>query len=672
LPFVTLPPAWVADPDRPTPDDAATPDPADSARVEESALVTDASDIDVRSVDMRSVRRAPSSTLVAERPRRGPVTASAPRTEGWWRPIDFGVVFLFLLGGWIVTSLMWVDPVHATTAANGTDQAFFEWMLSHGVRVFTHGENPLFTSQMNAPLGVNLMSNTGLLGLAIPFAPLTAWFGPSAVFVLIIMLGLSGTAFAWYYVLARHLVHHRLAAFVGATFCGFGPGIVTHTNAHPNLTAQFVIPFIVWRALALRSSRRPVRDGVILGVLVTYQVFLNEELLFLTALAGCLFVGGYLAFRPKAFRPAIRPVSIGLGVAAGVTLPLVAYPLWYQFYGPQHFNGLPLFLQSYRLPLKSFITLPTMSLWGQPTTLASSTEQNSFLGWAIVIAALATVVLLWRRRPEVRVLAIIGFLFAYASLGDLVSVNGADAHRVSLWSHLNKVVLFDSVLPSRLALVLVPVVGVLIAFGVADAAAAGRAAIRSDNALKLSGAVLGAAGLVAAVITILPTPVPTAPRPVVPHFFTSGDWKPYVPAGSSVLSATPYDYIPTMQWAIATGLDIRVPGGYFLGPEAKAKDAAHPNQFRGQYGPVYRNTMMVLGSVGNDTWHLQGDVAYWQQKTISDLAYWHTSIIVLTADQPNGAESKQTIDTLLGRPGLQVDDVWLWDVRWTWTAAKGQ
>src|SRR5262245_33116543 len=266
----------------------------------------------------RSVRRVFRTD--ADRPAR-------PRMP--WNKTDAIVAFVFVLGGYLVTSQMWRDPNGKTTAANGTDQTFFEWMLVHGLRVFTHGDNPLFTSQLNAPLGVNLMSNTGLLGLSLPFAPLTAIIGPGPTFVLLIMLGLAGTAFAWYYVISRHFVGDRIAGFVGGVVCGFGPGIVTHANAHPNLTAGFLVPLILWRALALRSSRRPVRDGLILGALATYQVFINEEVLFLTAFAGTLFVLMYLAFRPAAARGAVRPVLIGLLTAGALGLVLVAYPLYF-------------------------------------------------------------------------------------------------------------------------------------------------------------------------------------------------------------------------------------------------------------------------------------------------------------------------------------------------------
>jgi hypothetical protein len=579
------------------------------------------------------------------------------------QPIDGLIALFFLACGYYVTSAWWHSPNSLTPIPNGTDQTFFEWMFVHGVRVFTHGENPLFTSQLNAPVGVNLMSNTSLLGLALPFAPLTAWLGPAPVFVLAIMLGLSGTAFAWYWVLSRHIVHNRIGAFVGGLVCGFGPGIVTHANAHPNLTAQFVLPFIVWRALAIRHSNRLVRDGVILGLLITYQVFLNEELLFLTAFAGLLFGLSYAVFRRPEARRAVQPMALGFGVALAVAAPLLAYPMWFQFYGPQHFSGLPDFLRQYpyRLPLDSFVTYPSLSYFGTPLAYPSGTEQNSFFGWVVIIAIALIVVTLWRRRPAVRALAIVGVFFAWASLGDqVVYADPSTPHALSLWDHLSHLPLFDSVLPSRLAMVCVPVVGILFAYAVTDMTSVFRTSYREGESLRIAGSMLGLAGMAVALFTIFPSPVTMAPVGTVPTFFSSGQWRAYVPGGDSVLSATPYDTISFMRWDIAAGLDFPVPGGYFLGPAPLNPGQKTPV---GQFGPQWRNTMLVMGSIGANSWQLPDDATPYQAGVRADLKYWHTAIIVLTSDQPYGTDEKLAIDKLLGFSGHQVGDVWLWDVR---------
>ena len=47
-----------------------------------------------------------------------------------------------------------------------------------------------------------------------------------------------------------------------------------------------------------------------------------------------------------------------------------------------------------------------------------------------------------------------------------------------------------------------------------------------------------------------------------------------------------------------------MPGGYFLGPAPLQPGQTTPI---GQFGPQWRNTMLVLGSVGNNTWSLPQD-----------------------------------------------------------------
>ena len=216
---------------------------------------------------------------------------------------DAAAVALFLALALWVTSGLWIHIGSLALVNGASDVHFFDWALIHATRIFTHGENPLFTPQMNAPNGVNMMANTGLLGLTVPLVPVTLLFGPAVAFTVMLTGGLTATAWAWYHVLSRHVVGSRPAAMVGGLFAGFAPGMINHANGHPDLVAQFLIPFIVWRAVSLRRAR----DGVVLGLLVTWQVFLNEELLFQTALAVAIFVVVYAMFRRRA-----QPASAAL------------------------------------------------------------------------------------------------------------------------------------------------------------------------------------------------------------------------------------------------------------------------------------------------------------------------------------------------------------------------
>src|SRR5262245_59546863 len=176
---------------------------------------------------------------------------------GRW--LDATVVLLYLPAALLVMGPLWAHPAALNPSGHSSDPPFFEWALIHATRIFTHGENPFATPRLNAPLGVNLMANTGVLGLTVPLVPVTLLFGPSVAFALLTTLALAGTATAWYFVLSRYVTGNGVAAAVGGAFAGFAPGMVNHTNGHPNLVAQFLIPFIVWRALALSNADEP--DG---------------------------------------------------------------------------------------------------------------------------------------------------------------------------------------------------------------------------------------------------------------------------------------------------------------------------------------------------------------------------------------------------------------------------
>ena len=82
------------------------------------------------------------------------------------------------------------------------------------------------------------------------------------------------------------------------------------------------------------GGARRLRDAVVLALLVTWQVFIGEEPLLLTAV-GMLIAGlVFLAHR----RIHLRRMLPGLGIAGAICLALVAVPLWWQFFGPQSYG----------------------------------------------------------------------------------------------------------------------------------------------------------------------------------------------------------------------------------------------------------------------------------------------------------------------------------------------
>jgi hypothetical protein len=559
-------------------------------------------------------------------------------------------VVLYIAVALWVTSGMWRHAGALALPSGGSDVHFFEWALTHAARIFTHGENPLFSPQMNAPNGVNMMANTGLLGLTVPLVPVTLLFGPAVALIVALTVSLAATAWAWYHVLSRHIVGFWPAALVGGLFAGFAPGMVSQANGHPDLVAQFLIPFIIWRAITLRTAR----DGVVLGLLVSWQAFLNEELLLETGLAVAIFIGVYAVCRPAEVRAAVGPFLAGLWPAVLTAGALLAYPLWFQFFGPQSYRGLPSVVLGYGTDLRAFAAFSQSSLvrhGASRSGYGGPPEENTFFGVPLLIAVALMVAWLWRRRVAVRALTVVALVFAVLSLGRTVKVGGRTVLAHGPMSLLDHVQLFDSVVPARFGLVLIPVIAILIAFSV-RAASVHTGTTTSHAWLRYGWPLV----LTAALLPIAPTPVPATPAAPVPAFFTSGQWRPYVRGDQSVFVVDSVFWTGsfiTMGWDNATGQDYKMVGGYFLGPSAHGQ---------GYYGPPFRPTQELLVNIvqyGASTRITAAQRAAFR----ADIRYWDAAIVVLSPRAPHYDQLRRVLDQLTGQPARQVPGALVWDVR---------
>ncbi|QNN48572.1 hypothetical protein H9L10_09590 [Phycicoccus endophyticus] len=271
-------------------------------------------------------------------PRRRPVAGPGPATgrPARLRPADLLAPLLYLgVAGYVTMHLL--AAVRTGYLSQGVqDQQAFEWYFGATAHNLATLANPLASDLQNYPTGVNLMANASVLGLGVPLAPLTLLAGPQVTFVLVELAGLTLTASAWYWLLRRRLPVHPAAAFLGGLLAGFGPGMVSHANGHPNFVVQALVPVVIDRLLRLAEGRRPVRDGVVLGLLAAWQVLIGEEVLLLAGV-GVLVAGAVLAVH-RGVR--WRQLLVGLGVGAGVALTLVGVPLWWQFFGPQSYTSI--------------------------------------------------------------------------------------------------------------------------------------------------------------------------------------------------------------------------------------------------------------------------------------------------------------------------------------------
>lgn len=566
-----------------------------------------------------------------------------------------------------VTSGLWWDPNGRAITVNSSDQALFEWLLAFGAHALTHGDNPLFTYLLNVPDGVNLAVNTSITVYAAVFAPLTYLIGPPATFLVILTLNLAATALAWYWLLSRHLLDTRLAAGVGALVIAFSPGMVSHANAHLNWSAGWLVPLLVWRLFALREPGRWRRNGVIFGVLVAVAFSIAAEGLFFTALALAVFLAVWAAHPANrgTVRAALPSFLPGLAVTAVVAGVLLAYPLWLHFAGPQRFHGTGFDPVVHSEDVAAYLAYPRRSVAGEAgfgTSLAPNpTEENSFFGVPLLLLAVACFGLLWRhatatRRATLTALGVTAVVFTVLSWGPQAVVGG-DRTGVTLpFEWIGRLPVINAALPARLALVVTPVIGLLLAYAVDR--------LRADPPRAGAARLAWAVGYLVALLPLLPTPLLTSAREPVPAFVTTGAWREYVSPGG-VLTPIPLtvDVTPDGQRWQAYALahrqgEFNLPAGFFLGPGGP--------DGRGRIGPVPRTFDSLMDQAGR-TGRVPIVTDGTRKLVRADLRHWRVEAVVL-ADRVHGAKYdideaalRRTATELLGEP-RRVHDVWLWQV----------
>ncbi|CAM5524222.1 hypothetical protein SAVIM338S_03998 [Streptomyces avidinii] len=559
----------------------------------------------------------------------------------------------FLALSFYVFQGLWADLDGSYLADALQDQNQWEWFVGVTTDNITHLRNPLFTLSQGMPDGVNLMANATMLGLNVPLVPVTLLFGATVTFALVLTLGMAASAWTWYWLIRRRFVKSRWAAAAGGALAAFAPPMVSHANGHPNFVVLFMIPLIIDRALRLCEPRPAghggssvTRDGVLLGLFATYQIFIGEEPLLIAALGMLIFSLACLLVDRRRALAAARPLGAGLATALAVCLPLLIVPLYWQFFGPQSYHSVLHGDNAGNSP-RALIEYASRSLFGDPETAGrlslNTTEQNAFYGWPLLAFGVAVCVWLWRSRA-VRALAITGFTALLLSLGPWVPVPRTEVVLPGPWRLMIKLPLFESVIEGRVAMICAPVLGILLALAL-------------DRILRLRTRelrTLGLLGAAAALIPVLPLPLLVRERAPVPAFITSGAWKDYVKDGEALVPVPLPDpgQADALHWQVEAGFGFRLAGGYFNGPWG-------PDRM-GIYGATPRHFSNLLRDVryGGTPPEI---TAQWRLQARQDLEFWKAGALVLPR-QDRDTELRDLITGLLGRQPEKVLDAWVWRV----------
>ena len=565
--------------------------------------------------------------------------------------VDAAVAALFVALALVMTWRAWADPHGTTLGVQARDQHFGEWMLLHAALALKGFESPWFTRLQNVPDGVNLMANVGMQLPGFILAPVTLTLGPAISYLSFITTNLAASGFAWFLFFSRRLALARGAALAGGLWCAFAPGMISHSSGHPHITAMFLVPVIAARVLTLGTGTRPLRDGFVLGLMVAAQLFIGEEVLFLTAFALAMLAAAWAASDTREARRRLPAAAASLAAALIVVLAIAGYPLWIEFFGPMRHDGHPIPVSG---DLATFVARPTFALFGGDRAfdaLAQNfTEQSAFFGWPVLVAAAAIVVWL-RRERAVGLAAIVGLAAAVLSLGPSIRVEGV-AEFPGPFALVAGLPVFRSMVIARLALVSMVAIGVLIAFAVdrllRPATEGGPAAVSPRPPVLRR---LALALLALAVLPVVPHPLPVRRRAEVPQFISSGQWRQYVAEGATLVPV-PDDGVTSIRWQTAANMRFAVPLGYFLGP-VSAKNS------RGRWGAIARPMTRLMDAAERGESYELTDAK--RRGAMNDVRRWNADAVVLF-DSRHPHLARRVLVSLFG-DGQPAGEVEVWDVR---------
>jgi hypothetical protein len=493
----------------------------------------------------------------AERPEadHGRITHAATRAQ--WL-----ILAGYLLAAVAMTWRLWGDSANLMQAHTG-DIDQFAWFMRYDATAIAHGRLPaLVTTAMNAPYGINLMSNTAFLLPGVLLTPVTLLAGPQTSLTVALTIGFAGSAASLFLVLRRWGASVPAAALGGAVY-GFSPALVHNGLSHYQVQFVLLPPLMIDALLRIMTGRgSTARNGIWLGLLVAAQLFIGEEVLLFTAIAGTVLAVSLAASRPKEVLGRVRPTAIGLAAAAAAALPICAYPLWVQLHGAVVSAG------GGRTSLSGFVT-PSSDLLFHTKASAAAVAHTpaqgvyfSYLGWPLLITVLAATAFFWRNM-KIRTAGITFLVLEWLSFDShVLPFHGVQLPAALLpWYWLYRVPVLGSALPSRLPILADGAAAVVLAFSL-DHARAVASNARGWRYVRAAAPVVA----VAAVLPLIPLAYPAYATAPLPAGWQTVFARLHVARGASVMVVpVGYSHIPQpMRWQADTGEPSSMVGGTFI------------------------------------------------------------------------------------------------------------
>ena len=554
---------------------------------------------------------------------------------------------LYLIGALIVTWDAWAAP---TTRWIGgcCDPEQSIWFVRWVPYAMAHGVDPLFTHQLNAPDGVNLMWNTSILPWSLIATPITLLAGPILAYNVLILGAIVASALAARLVVGRY-VQGSMAPLVGGAVYGFSPYVISHASLHLNLTLAWLPPLVllVFDDLLVRRRHSPRRLGIALGLLGLMQLLTTEEILATTAIAGLIVLALLAVQRRSQIRAALPRLATALGFAALTLGVLGAWPLSVQFLGPGRITEGLIDLRAFSTDLLNLVVPTRFQFFAPPEATRISSEfsvltheADAYLGLPLIVV-LAAIAIVGRRDIRVRTAAIGGLSILILSLGGHLSIGGTSTGIPMPWILASGFPLLENVVTSRFVVFTWLAVAILVAFGIEQA---------RRGPLRQAPPRLAVLGL--ALLVVLPAPLRSTTNDV-PAFFSR--WgQEGMRADATILFAPFFRNgagADPMLWAAIAGDEPRMVEAYayVVRPDGRAGYGPNPTQLFSIMQSIQdAPSDVVVVARGAVRGQVAADI---RAKGITD---------VIVGPMIRTQPMITFFTDLFGRPPEAVDGVWIW------------
>ena len=477
-------------------------------------------------------------------------------------PAGTWAFLLYLALAVLLFSSVWISA-DRRLAFGDVDVRELTWFMGWTPYALSHAQTPLFTTHIDYPSGVNLMWNTGLFMPAFLLWPVTATLGPIVASTTALTLAVAFSAWAAYLV-ARRYVHQQAGAIGAGLVYGFSPLMISQSVGHLHVTVAIFPPLalLALDEILVRQRHPSWLVGGALGVGAVAQLLTGAEILALTVLFAAVGTAVLAAVHWRQIPARLPYVAKALIAALIVALPLAAYPLWMQFFGPERVYGtLP---DAYNTDLYApFIPTQWQLFRFAPSLGDRLISRNVFelggayIGIPLILICAWVTVRLWSR-PIVRLASIMAVAATILAMGDTLHRDGHATRWPLPWRLLEHLPLMQNTSPPRFMLFTYLGVALLLAVFI------DWALTRPSRAPRLAG--------IGATIVALLALFPAVPYPsdlaVVPDFFRAGGGAGRIPTGSVVLVAPFSRHFTSdaMMWQSIAGMSFRMPEGYAYRP----------------------------------------------------------------------------------------------------------